>query len=117
MKVRGGAVVSGTVSGGLPSGGLPSGELPSGGLMSGTLTSGGSADACARARGDGAWADYTAYICALTAIDAGDGAAALTELDRVHSTQDSSPTCRFAAPKRSCSPASPGRPGTRKASR
>ena len=48
------------------------------------------ADACARARArvDGAWADYAAYICALTAIHAGDGAAALTELDRVHSTED-----------------------------
>ncbi len=45
------------------------------------------ADACARvhARGGDAWTDYAAYICALTAIHAGDGAAALTELDGVHS--------------------------------
>ncbi len=42
------------------------------------------ADACARAtsRG-GTWTDYAAYVCALTAIRAGDGAAALAELDRV----------------------------------
>jgi len=42
------------------------------------------ADACARAtsRG-GAWADYAAYVCALTAIHAGDGATALAEIERV----------------------------------
>lgn len=42
------------------------------------------ADACARetSRG-GAWTDYAAYVCALTAIRAGDGATALTEIERV----------------------------------
>jgi hypothetical protein len=45
------------------------------------------AGACARARdrGGDAWRDDAAYICALAAIHAGDGAAALTELERVHS--------------------------------
>jgi len=41
--------------------------------------------ACARARARDTWTDYAAYVCALTAIHAGDGAAALTELERIHS--------------------------------
>jgi hypothetical protein len=46
------------------------------------------AGACgrARSRGGDAWADYAAYICALATIHAGHGVAALTELDRIHST-------------------------------
>jgi hypothetical protein len=45
------------------------------------------AGACARARerGGAAWADDVAYVCALAAIHAGDGVAAVTELERVHS--------------------------------
>lgn len=43
-------------------------------------------DACAHAKGRGAsWVDYASYICGLAAIHAGDGAAALAELDHVHS--------------------------------
>ena len=44
------------------------------------------AGACTRARerGGDAWTDDTAYVCALTAIHARDGAAATTELERIH---------------------------------
>jgi hypothetical protein len=42
------------------------------------------ADACARAQARGAaWRDAAAYVCALAAIHASDGATALTELDRI----------------------------------
>lgn len=42
------------------------------------------AGACASARNRGdAWIDYTAYVCALAAIHAGDGVAALPELERI----------------------------------
>jgi hypothetical protein len=44
-------------------------------------------NACARAkaRGGVAWTDYVAYICALAAIHARDGATALSELDSIRS--------------------------------
>jgi hypothetical protein len=37
-----------------------------------------------RARGGDAWTDYVAYVCALAAIHASDGTAALAELERIH---------------------------------
>jgi hypothetical protein len=42
-------------------------------------------DACARAKArGGTWTDDAAYVCALAAIHAGDGPAALTEINRIH---------------------------------